>query len=179
MTQMLSASALPKIAAHLSALAILNNHQSEVHIMLADILALNILMELFMFCFIWWVLDVVGKWVMFNKMGEAGWKSIIPIYSDYIVFKNVWQPIYFFILLAISIFGAAAANAFNGQTGEYIGYLLNCVSFIIFFLENIKLSRSFGHGYLFGLGLLVFNPFFTMILGFGSSRYLGNFSSGT
>ncbi len=147
--------------------------------MLADILALNILMELFMFCFIWWVLDVVGKWVMFNKMGEAGWKSIIPIYSDYIVFKNVWQPIYFFILLAISIFGAAAANAFNGQTGEYIGYLLNCVSFIIFFLENIKLSRSFGHGYLFGLGLLIFNPFFTMILGFGSSRYLGNFSSGT
>ncbi len=147
--------------------------------LLANILAMNILMELMLFCFIWWVLDVVGKWVMFAKMGEPGWKSIIPFYSDYIVFKNVWNPLYFFILLAVSICGSIAANALGSETGTYIGYIVNCVSFIIFFLENIKLARSFGHGYLFGLGLLVFNPFFTMILGFGSSRYLGNFSADT
>ena len=144
--------------------------------MLAELLAFNLVLMLIL-GFVWWILDVIGKWFMFVKMGEAGWKSIIPIYSDYIIFKNVWRPIYFIALVLVSIIGAYLGQSTNGETGNYLITLLQCASFVIAFLENIKLSRSFGHGYLFGLGLLIFNPLFTMILGFGSSVYLGNFSS--
>lgn len=31
--------------------------------------------------FVWWLLHVVAAWRIFTKAGEAGWKSIIPIYS--------------------------------------------------------------------------------------------------
>lgn len=143
----------------------------------ASILAFNLMLA-GLILFVWWLLDVIGKWFMFIKMGEPGWKSIIPIYSDYIIFKNVWQSLYFFILIAVNIANAFLTVHAGGETGSYLITLLRCAAFVIAFLENIKLSRSFGHGYLFGLGLLIFNPLFTMILGFGSSVYLGNFSSG-
>ena len=145
--------------------------------MLADLLAFNIILA-GLIIIAWWVLDVIGKWFMFVKMGEPGWKSIIPVFSDYIIFKNVWQPVYFIALVAVNICSALMNAGNDGSTVNYIANLLNCAAFIISFLENIKLSRSFGHGYLFGLGLLLLNPLFTMILGFGSSTYLGNFSSG-
>ena len=31
--------------------------------------------------FVWWLLHVVAAWRIFTKAGEAGWKSIIPIYN--------------------------------------------------------------------------------------------------
>lgn len=40
--------------------------------------------------FIVWVLLVIARWKMFQKAGEAGWKSIIPVYSTYISFKICW-----------------------------------------------------------------------------------------
>ena len=45
---------------------------------------------------------------------------------------------------------------------------------IINLVMNIKLSQRFGHGILFGLGLMFLTPVFTLILGLGDSEYLGN-----
>ena len=36
-----------------------------------------------------YVLIVAGWWMMFTKAGEAGWKSIIPIWNCLIVLKIV------------------------------------------------------------------------------------------
>lgn len=130
-----------------------------------------------LFCIAWLVLDVLGKWFMFMKMGEPGWKSIIPIYSEYTIYKNVWQPVYFLAFVIVSCIGSYMSMS-DGSAFSYIANLCGCAAFVITFLENIKLSRSFGHGYLFALGLLIFNPIFTMILGLGSSMYYGNFSEG-
>ena len=97
----------------------------------ASILAFNLMLA-GLIVFVWWLLDVIGKWFMFVKMGEPGWKSIIPIYSDYIIFKNVWQSLYFFILIAVNI-----ANAFltcrrrDRQLSDYTAALCsicNCFS---------------------------------------------------
>ena len=41
--------------------------------------------------FVWWLLHVVAAWRIFTKAGEAGWKSIIPIYSTYITYKISWK----------------------------------------------------------------------------------------
>ena len=30
----------------------------------------------------WYVLTLVARWRIFDKAGIAGWKSLIPIYSD-------------------------------------------------------------------------------------------------
>ena len=48
-----------------------------------------------MIAFAWWLLQIIANWRIFTKAGEAGWKSIIPIYGDYISYKIAWQPAYF------------------------------------------------------------------------------------
>ena len=35
------------------------------------------------FAFVWWILQIIANWNIFTKAGEAGWKSLIPIYGDY------------------------------------------------------------------------------------------------
>ena len=48
---------------------------------------------------------------------------------------------------------------------------------VINLIMNIRLAARFGHGVLFGLGLLgltFFGPIFYMILGLGSSEFRGN-----
>lgn len=43
---------------------------------------------------IFWIVIVVGTWLLFKKSGEKGWKAIVPFYSDYTLFKlldiNTW-----------------------------------------------------------------------------------------
>ena len=38
---------------------------------------------------VFYALMVIASWKIFEKAGEAGWKSIIPIYNVYILFKIV------------------------------------------------------------------------------------------
>lgn len=33
------------------------------------------------------VLEVVAYWKLFEKAGEEGWKSLIPVYSGYMIYK--------------------------------------------------------------------------------------------
>ena len=35
---------------------------------------------------------VAAMWMVFTKAGEAGWKSIIPIYSTIILLKIIGRP---------------------------------------------------------------------------------------
>ena len=37
-----------------------------------------------MIAFAWWLLQIIANWRIFTKAGEAGWKSIIPIYLSLI-----------------------------------------------------------------------------------------------
>lgn len=40
---------------------------------------------------------------MFNKFGEPGWKSIIPIYNSYIVYKATWNVKMFFVNILMAV----------------------------------------------------------------------------
>ncbi len=33
------------------------------------------------------LLSAAGKWKLYHKAGQAGWKSLIPLYSDYMDFR--------------------------------------------------------------------------------------------
>jgi hypothetical protein len=39
--------------------------------------------------FIFFALYTLRKWKIFKEAGVAGWKSLIPIYSDWILFENI------------------------------------------------------------------------------------------
>jgi len=93
---------------------------------------------------------IAGWWMMFVKAGEAGWKSIIPIYSFIIILKIVGREPWWVILMLIPI-----------------------VNFVIWIIVALDLAKSFGRGTGFGIGLAFLSPIFALMLGFGSDTYKG------
>lgn len=118
------------------------------------------------------VLSVIAMWMIFVKAGECGWKSLIPVYNIYILYKICWNEKAFVLMLVLEIIGALL----NDKEGWFIGllaFLASAALLIIQILFCNKLAGSFGRSRLFATGLFFFNTIFIMILGLGSSRYYG------
>lgn len=131
----------------------------------------------------WYILTLVARWRIFDKAGLAGWKSLIPIYSDYCTYKIAWRTSFFWATLILGGITGFIANRMRvytdaGEAAPVILTALNTVCslavMVINLLMNVNLSKKFGHGVLYGLGLTFLTPVFTMILGLGSSEYQGN-----
>ncbi len=104
-------------------------------------------------------LTIIAMWRIFEKAHESGWKSLIPIYNNYILCKIVGLSFWLFIISIICLF-IPFAN------------ILALIYIIYFYLTiNFKLARSFGHGFLFGLGLIFLNTIFILIIGFSKDKY--------
>ncbi|MGI5989404.1 MAG: DUF5684 domain-containing protein [Lachnospiraceae bacterium] len=96
------------------------------------------------------ILLIVAQWKIFEKAGEAGWKSIIPFYNQYILFKIAWGSGWFFLLMLIPI-----------------------VNVVIMIVLDVKLAKAFGQGTGFAIGLIFLPNIFQLILGFGNYTYVG------
>lgn len=139
----------------------------------------GLLITYFAIVFLWWILQVVANWRVFTKAGEAGWKSIIPIYADYITYKIAWKKSYMFWIWLIGsvlmVYGASSIDTGTAASvsSSMLGTIGALAAFVSYALMNVKKAAAFGHGILFAIGMLFFPPIFTMILGFGSSVYYG------
>ena len=125
----------------------------------------------------WWLLQIIANWRIFTKAGEAGWKSIIPVYSDYISYKIAWQTSYFWLVFILGIV-ASCVQAYANPNGDnvmllMIVSLIKIITGIISIMYSIKLARAFGRGIGFALGLIFLSPIFMLILGLGDDRYYG------
>ncbi len=109
------------------------------------------------------ILRVIAWWKLFAKAGVAGWKSLIPIYNSYLYYKIAGVPSLFWIAIVVSVM-SSLPNA-------TIVYVSLALTVIIVIYQNYALSKAFGHGFGYTLGLLFLNLIFTFILGFGSSTY--------
>jgi len=119
---------------------------------------------------VFYALLVVADWKIFEKAGEAGWKSIIPFYNIYITFKITWTTNAFWIMLACS---AVAAILPKEGFWALIAGACALTGSVIMIIDYNKLARAFGHGIGYTLGLMFLPNVFTLILGFGSDLYLG------
>ena len=136
------------------------------------------------------IIAIIALWKIFIKMGEPGWKAIIPFYSGYILYQKIWKAVYYFIeliSLTASLIALYASGALvmpneseNMVTGIgntpllVIGVILFIVAFVISVLSYYHLSKSFGYGVGFTVGLVFLSPIFYLILAFGSGKYQGN-----
>lgn len=96
------------------------------------------------------VLMLIGQWKYYQKMGRQGWEGIVPLYNTYVAFQELYGNGWKMLLLLIPIYNI------------YIG--------IKFYID---LARAFGQGTGFGIGLILLNPIFSCILGFGGAAYIG------
>ena len=133
----------------------------------------------YVMCIVWYVLQVIANWRIFTKAGEKGWKSIIPVYNTYITYKIAWKPVFFWIfLIATAVAGVCSALMPADASGAapvltVLIYVALVVGVVMHVVCSHKLSKAFGHGIGFTLGLIFLNPIFLLILGLGGSQYQG------
>lgn len=127
--------------------------------------------------FIWWLLQIIANWRIFTKAGESGWKSIIPLYGDYVSYRIAWQTSYFWLIFILGIVasgieGAANPNGDNMMLMTIVA-LIRLIIALIGIMYSVKLARAFGRGTGFAIGLIFLQPIFMLILGFGDDPYYG------
>lgn len=124
-----------------------------------------------------WIFQIIAFWKIFTKAGEPGWKSIIPIYGSYVCFKISWKPMWFWVFFVVTI-AYSLLSSFSGASGgaSALG-IISAIAYIALLIiqiaANYKLSKSFGHGVGFTVGLTLLWPIFILILGYGKSEYVG------
>ena len=94
------------------------------------------------------VLTVAGTWRMYEKAGQPGWASLVPIYNLIVLLRIAGERWWCILLLLIPGLNAVV-------------YILLC----------IDVAKRFGKGVLFGLCLCWAGSLFFPILGFGPAQY--------
>jgi len=94
------------------------------------------------------ILGIASMWRVYQKAGQPGWAVIIPIYSTLVLLRIIAKPWWWILLMLIPFVD------------------------IVFAIWSVNLlSKCFGKGTGFTLGL-IFLPFiFCPILGFGNAVY--------
>ena len=114
---------------------------------------------------IWFALTILANWLMFMKAGEAGWKSIIPVYNTYTAYKIAWTPnmfwIYFIFTVLESIFSSISGGDFWSFSG-FLGGLCGLVTIVLSVFYCVNLAKSFGKGLGFTIGLIFLEPIFVI-----------------
>lgn len=96
------------------------------------------------------VLMIASTWMVYEKAGEPGWASIIPIYNTYVTLKIGGNPWWYLLLLLVPL-----------------------VNVFIAVKMWVDVAEAFGLGLGWGLGL-AFIPFiFLPLLAFGDYTYQG------
>ncbi len=121
---------------------------------------------------VWEIFCLVASIKVIQKMGEPWWKAIIPIYHSYVLYDHVWVGWIGVLAAILEIYAQSVTEGYSPET--VWTSLLLLVSLIIQIIFCNKLSKAFGHGIGYTIGLLFLEPIFILILGFGSDRYLGN-----
>ena len=118
---------------------------------------------------------IVTRWKIFTKAGEAGWKSIIPFLSGHINYKICWKPLFYWISFVLGFVGSLLVQFYPDNTALLVVSLILLIAgAIVGIIQCVKLSKAFGHGGGYAVGLIFLAPIFMLILAFGKSQYVGN-----
>jgi hypothetical protein len=93
---------------------------------------------------------IICGWKIYEKAGEPGWASIVPIYNLIIFFKIIGKPWWWLFLFCIPL-----------------------VNIIFIFWSLSLFAKSFGKGTGFMVGLIFLSFIFIPLLAFGDAQYQG------
>jgi hypothetical protein len=100
---------------------------------------------------------LIGMWKVFTKAGQPGWAVLIPFYNIIVLLRVAGLPWYWVFAVFLPIIPILGVLA-------YMVLAVMCLH---------RISTRFGQGVGFTIGLTLLSPIFFLILGFGSSKYVG------
>ena len=103
------------------------------------------------------ILYTIGLWKVFTKMDEPGWKSIIPFYNAYTLYKHVFGDGKWFLLIFVGVIPFT-----------FIGGIL---ALLVEIITCFRLAKTFNQGTGFTIGLIFLGFIFMPILGFNDAVY--------
>jgi len=103
----------------------------------------------FVFMFGLLAIMIVAFWKIFTKAGEQGWKSLIPLYNTWVLLEISGKPGWWLFLMFIPF-----------------------VNIVIMIMMYNGLSKSFGKGIGYTLGLIFLSPIFFLMLAFGNAKHI-------
>ena len=127
--------------------------------------------------FLLWLFIKICQWIIFQKAKQAGWKSLIPIYDTFVMLRIIQRPQWWgYLIVGISIIQVVLSTMLDGGNSDSTSLqIMSSIATLVAFIFSVRithgLSRSFGHGVGFTLGLLFLPYIFYPILAFGSSTY--------
>lgn len=122
------------------------------------------------------VCEIIGTWKTVNKLGGAGWSQIIPVYNCYELSRSVGADqklvIAYTVLSAITVVGSAASSSLSDGTNiiSTLAGFCSLATFAIGIIITNMVSKRFGKGTGFTVGLVLLPCIFYMILGCGSAE---------
>lgn len=119
------------------------------------------------------ILHIIGVWNVFKKAGEPGWKSIIPFYNTYILYKISWNPMWFWLVLLGGLIGAGLLSFATVTVCVILGALIELFTIIVRLVMYYRLCLSFGWGVGKYILTILFAPIMFMVMGLGKSVYAG------
>ncbi|MBL0316200.1 MAG: hypothetical protein IPP69_10625 [Flavobacteriales bacterium] len=88
----------------------------------------------------------VGRWKLYQKAGEEGWASIIPIYNTYKLITISGNPGWYLLMLLIPIvnivFVIMIMNGLSAQFGKGSGYTWGLIFLGIIFLPKLGFDEQ-------------------------------------
>lgn len=146
--------------------------------LLKDIIPVSIDILVILFVVYVILLPFIAAWKLFKKVGIPGWKALIPVYSEYLMFKIVGMPaiISTIVYASYTIINAIVKDITKEPNYLVIIFVLISVTYMIFdIIKAIKLGKVFGKKKGFIVGLILLGPIFEIILGMGKSKYIGDY----
>ncbi|MBR1796081.1 hypothetical protein IJ765_02375 [Candidatus Saccharibacteria bacterium] len=154
----------------------------------ATAIAGGLLGSIFTFGLLFYILTVIAGWKIFEKAGEKGWKSLIPIYNNYLLYKIVGMQNWFWWMI-IAYFAANLVFSLNGfntnmtaeevqayDFGAHIWVIIAMLAASLFALvadikHSIALGKAFGKGTGFIVAMILFPNICWLILGLGKAKF--------
>jgi len=94
------------------------------------------------------VFMIVSMWKIYEKAGQPGWASIVPIYNIIVYIKIIKKPMWWIVM-----------------------FLIPVVNYVFLIWSVNLLSKRFGKDVGFTIGLLLLGFVFYPILAFGDAKY--------
>lgn len=92
------------------------------------------------------VLMLVSMWKILEKLGEAGWKSLIPIYNIIVLLQllkwDLWKIVLFIIPIVNIIFSFLLMKDLAARFGKGTGYAVGLFLLIVVFLPMLAFKEE-------------------------------------